>query len=125
VDVTRAVKVWDIRRRCIRANDGVLWNDHGDILKRVIRHGREAQGVAVPTKITLTDVLTTWEWVNDRRPNRSDDEDAADVFKEIAAQIEALWDRTADDLTQQSDKCIDRLAEHLLVEIPRSKRKRT
>jgi hypothetical protein len=94
-------------------------------LRRVIRHGPAAQGVAVPTKITLTDVLKTWEWVNDRRVDRSDDEDAADVFKEIAAQIEALWDCAADDLTQQSDKCIDRLAEQLLVEIPRAKRKRT
>jgi hypothetical protein len=104
--MTRAEKVWDVRRRCIRANDGVLWNDHGDVLKRVIRHGTAVQGVAVPTKITLTDVLKTWEWVNDRRADGSDDEDAADVFKVIAVQIEALWDRAADDRTQQSDKCI-------------------
>jgi hypothetical protein len=125
MDMTRAEKVWDIRRRCIRANDGVLWNDHGDVLKRVIRHGTAVQGVAVPTKITLTDVLKTWEWVNDRRAERSDDQDAADVFKEISEKIEALWDRAADDLAQQSDKCIDQLAEHVLLEIPRAKRKRT
>jgi hypothetical protein len=113
--MTRAEKVWEVHRRCIRANDGVLWNDHGDILKRVIRDAGAVQGVAVPAKITLTDVLKTWEWVNDRRTDRSDDEDAADVFKEVAAQIETLWDRAADDLIQQSDRCIDHLAEHLLV----------
>jgi hypothetical protein len=124
MDVTRAEKVGEIRRRCIRANDGVLWNDHGDILKRVIRHGSAVQGTAMPTKITISDVLATWDWVNDRRTAGNDDEDGARVLKEVAAQIEALWDRAADDLTQQSDKCIDLLAEHLLVEIPRTKRQR-
>lgn len=123
--MTRAEKVWEVRRRCIRANDGVLWNDHGDILKRAVRDAGAVQGVAVPAKITLADVLKTWEWVNDRRTDRSDDDDAADVFKEVAAQIETLWDRAGDDLIQQSDRCIDQLAEHLLVEIPRAKNKRT
>jgi hypothetical protein len=122
--MTRAEKVWDIRRRCIRGNEGVLWNDHGDILKRVIRQPGAVQGIAVPTKIMLVDALTTWEWVNERRADRFDDEDATDVFKEIAAQIEALWDRAADDLTQQSDKVIDLLADHLLADIPRAKPKR-
>jgi hypothetical protein len=99
----------------------VLWNDHGDVLKRVIR-----QGEAVPTKIGLTDVLLTWKWVYDKRTGRDDgDQDAADVFNEISAQIEALWDRAANDLSAQSDKCIDLLAEYLLVEIRPTKRTRT
>jgi hypothetical protein len=119
--MTRAEKVWSIRQRCIKANDGVLWNDHGDVLKRVIR-----QGEAVPTKIGLADVLLTWKWVYDKRTDKDDgDQDAADVFNEISVQIEALWDRAANDLTAQSDKCIDLLAEHLLVDIPRAKRTRT
>jgi hypothetical protein len=123
--MTRAEKVWDIRRRCIRANSGVLWNDHGDILKRVIRQPGTVQGRAVLTKIMLVDVLKTWEWIYEKTADRRDDDkDAADVFREIAHQIEALWDRTADDLTQQSDKVIDLLADRLLVEVPRAKRKR-
>jgi hypothetical protein len=122
--MTRAEKVWEIRRRCIRANEGVLWNDHGDILKRVIRQPDTIQGVAVPTKIMLADVLKTWEWVNGKQTDRSNDQDSTDVFREIAAQIGTLSDRAADDLTSQSDRCIDLLAEHLLVEIPRAKRKR-
>jgi hypothetical protein len=121
IEVTRAEKVWDIRKRCIKANDGVLWNNHGDILMRVISPGR-----AVPTKISLADVLLTWKWVCDKRVDKSEgDEDAAKVLNEITAQIEALWDGAAADLTTQSDKCIDLLADHLLVDIPRAKRTRT
>jgi hypothetical protein len=115
--VTRAENLWDIRRRCIRANPGVLWNNHGDILMRVIN-----QGHAIPTKMSLADVLLTWKWVYDKRADKDDiDQDAADVFDEITAQIKALWDCAADDLTAQSDKCIDLLADHLLVNIPRAK----
>ena len=118
--MSRAEKVWSIRQRCIKANEGVLWNDHGDILKRVIR-----QRIAVPTKICLADVLQTWKWVYDKRVDKSDgDEDAAELFKEIAAQIEALWDQTANDLGSQSDKCIDLLADQLLVVLERAKRRR-
>jgi hypothetical protein len=117
--LNRAEKVLAIRERSIKANDGVLWNDHGDVLKRVIR-----QGVAVPTKIGLADVLRTWKWVYDKRADQCDgDEDAAEVLKEIAGQIEALWDRAANDLTSQSDKCIDLLTNHLLVAIERAKHK--
>ena len=124
--MTRAEKVWNIRQRCIRANDGVLWDDHGNVLKRVIRDPGAVQGVAVPTKITLVDVLNTWKWVYGKtEETRDDDDDAVEVFKEIATRIEALWDRAADDLMQQSDKCVDLLADHLLVTVPRAKRKRT
>jgi hypothetical protein len=120
IEVTRAVKVWDIRRRCIRANAGVLYNDHGDVLKRVV-----SQGVSVSTKMALADVLATWKWVYEQRARKDEsDQDAVDVFDEIAAQIEVLWD-SAVDLNGQSDKCIDFLAEHLLIEIPRAKRMRT
>jgi hypothetical protein len=123
--MTRAQKVWDLHTRCVRANDGVLFHDHGRVLKRVFRSPGEVQGFAVPTKLTLSDVLKTWEWVNERQADRSDDEDAAHVYKEVAAQIEANWDRGADDLTYQSDKVIDLLADHLLVDIPRARRKRS
>lgn len=123
--MTRAEKVLDIHRRCIRANDGVLWNDHGDILKRVIRQPGEVQGYAINSKITLVDVLKTWEWVYQKTADRrDDDDDAGEVYKEIVQQIEALWDRAADDLAQQNDKVIALLVDHLLVEIPRAKRKR-
>ena len=123
--MTRADKVWDLHTRCVRANDSVLFHDHGRVLKRVFRRPGEVQGTAAPTRLTLADVLKTWEWVYQRTADRrDDDEDAAEVRKEIAQQIEALWDRDADDLTQQSDKVIDLLAEHLLVDIPRTKRKR-
>jgi hypothetical protein len=123
--MTRSEKVWDIRRRCIRANDGVLWDDHGNVLKRVIRRQGEVQGIAVPTKVMLSDVLQTWQWVYQKiADRRDDDEDATEAFKEIAARIEALWDGAADDLLQQSDKVIDLLADHLLVDISRAKSKR-
>jgi DNA phosphorothioation-dependent restriction protein DptG len=122
--MTRAQKVSELRRRCIRANEGVLWDDHGNVLKRVIRQPGEVQGYTVLTKIMLIDVLKTWEWVYQKTADRrDDDEDAAEVHKEIAQQIETLWDCAADDLTQQSDKVIDLLAEHVLVDIPRAKRK--
>jgi hypothetical protein len=122
--MTRAEKLWDLHTRCVRANDGVLFHDHGRVLKRVLRRPGDVQGTAAPTKLTLSDVLKSWEWVNDRRVDRSDDDDAVEVYKEIAAQIEANWDRGADDLTQQSDRVVDLLAEHLLVDIPQSKSKR-
>jgi hypothetical protein len=98
--MTRAEKVWSIRKFCIRANGTVLWNDHGDILKRVI-----SQGVAVPTKIGLDDVLLTWRWVYGKQGEH--DEDALQVAKEVSEEIQVLWDMHADDLTAQSDTCID------------------
>jgi len=123
--MTRAEKVWDIRRRCIRANEGVLWDDHGNVLKRVIRHQGEVQGIAVPTKIMLSDVLQTWRWLYQKSADRrDDDEDAAEAFKEIAERIEVLWDSAADDLLQQSDKVIDLLSDYLLADIPRAKSRR-
>src|SRR5271163_151502 len=45
ISMTRAEKVWDIRRRCIRGNEGVLWDDHGNVLKRIIRREGEVQGI--------------------------------------------------------------------------------
>ena len=113
----RTEKIWDIRQRCIKANGTVLWNNHGDILMRVVSAGH-----AVPTKIGLVDVLLTWKWVCDGLVENEGDKDAAEALNEITAQIEALWDRAADDLTAQSDKCIDLLADYLLVDIPRAKR---
>lgn len=119
--VTRADKVWSIRQRCIKANAGVLWNDHGDVLKRVVR-----QDESVPTKIGPPDVLQAWKWVYNKRGDKDDgDEDSANVFDGMATQIEALWDSAANDLTAQSDKCIDLLADQLLENIPRAKGPRT
>jgi hypothetical protein len=90
-----------------------------------MRRPGELQGIAVPTKLTLADVLKSWEWVYQKTVDgRDDDEDTAEVYKEIARQIETLWDRSADDLMQQSGKIIDLLADRLLVDIPRSKPKR-
>jgi hypothetical protein len=123
--MTRAQKVWDLYTRCVRANDGALFHDHGRVLKRVMRRPGEVQGIAVPTKLMLADVLKSWEWVYQKTADgRDDDDDTAEVYKEIARQIGTLWDRSADDLMQQSDKVIDLLADHLLVDIPRSKPKR-
>jgi hypothetical protein len=116
-EMTRAEKVWGLRQRCIKANSGVLWNDHGDILKRVV-----ARGVAVPTKIGLADVLATWKWVYEKQVTTDHDQDALDVFEEINARIESLWDCTENDITMQSDKCIDLLADHLLVPIQKAAR---
>jgi hypothetical protein len=122
---TRAQKVWDLYTRCVRANDGVLFHDHGRVLKRVMRRPGEVQGVAVSTKLTLADALKSWEWVYQRTVDgHDDDQDSVDAYKEIARQIERLWDRSADDLMQQSDRVIDLLADHLLVDVPRSKPKR-
>jgi hypothetical protein len=123
--VTRAEKLWDLYTRCVRANDGVLYLDHGRVLKRVFREPGAIEGVARPTKLMLVDVLKTWEWVWGRTALATDDEDAAEVIKEISEQITALWDGGADDLSSQSDQCVDLLADHLLVNIPRANRKRT
>jgi hypothetical protein len=123
--VTRAEKLWALYTRCVRANDGTLFHDHGRVLKRVFREPGAVQGVARPTKLTLVDVLKTWEWVAERTAPASDDGDAAEVIKEISEQISALWDQAADDLSFQSDQCVNLLADHLLVDIPRANRKRT
>lgn len=123
--MTRAEKLWGLYTRCVRANDGTLFHDHGRVLKRVFRRPGAVQGVAHPTKLTLADVLKTWEWVSERTAPASDDQDAAEVINEISAQIKAFWDGAADDLAFQSDVCIDLLADHLLVDIRRGKRKTT
>lgn len=115
--MTRAEKVWAVRRLCIRGNENVLWNDHGDVLKRVV-----SRGVAVPTKITLEDVLKAWRWAFDRKAGHDvGDQDAIDVFDEITSQIRGLWD-SGTDLMQQSDACIDFLFQHL--EVPKKRTKR-
>jgi hypothetical protein len=77
--------------------------------------------VARPTNLALADVLKTWQWVCERTAAEPDDEDAAAAIKEVSKQISALWDQAADDLASQSDKCVDLLADHLLVGIPRAK----
>jgi hypothetical protein len=85
---------------------------HGDVLKRVV-----SQGVAVQTKIGLADILLAWNWEWQKRPpGEEDDEDAAQVYKEITAQITILWNVRADDLSKQSDDCIDYLASHIHYE---------
>ena len=123
--MTRAEKLWDLYTRCVRANDGTLFHDHGRVLKRVFREPGAVQGVTRPTKLTLADVLKTWEWVFERTALANDDQDAAEVNKELSEQISALWDHAADDLASQSDACVNLLADHLLGDIPRAKRKRT
>ena len=123
--MTRAEKLWDLYTRCVRANDGTLFHDHGRILKRVFREPGKVQGIARPTKLTLADVLKTWEWVCKKTALARGDADAVEVIKEINEQIAALWDLGADDLASQSDKCIDLLAEHLLVDISRAKPRRS
>lgn len=119
--MTRAQKLWDLYTRCVRANDGTLFHDHGRILKRVFREPGNVQGIARPTKLTLADVLKSWEWVSEKTVQARDDADTVEVISEIGEQIATLWDLGADDLASQSDKCIDLLAEHLLVDIPRAK----
>jgi hypothetical protein len=107
-ELTRDEKLWRLRKACMKANPA-LWNDHGDILKRVV-----SQGVAVPTKIGLADVLLAWNWEWQKRPpGNEDDEDAAQVYKEIITRILVLWNVRADDLSKQSDECIDYLESHL------------
>jgi hypothetical protein len=124
--MTRSDELWNLYNRCVRANDGVLFHDHGRMLKRVFREPGAIQGIAQPTKLTLADVLKTWEWVYENTADRRDDDtDAAEVYKEIAEQIDALWDRGADDLMMQSDRVVDLLTEYLLVKIPRATRKTT
>ena len=121
--MTRAEKLWALYTRCVRANDGTLFHDHGRVLKRVIREPGAVQGVARPTKLTLADVLKTWGWVSEKTAQARDDADSVEVIKEISEQISTLWDRGADDLASQSDRCIDLLAEILLVDIPRAPRR--
>jgi hypothetical protein len=104
----------------------VLFHDHGRVLKRVFREPGAIQGIAQLTRLTLADVLKTWQWVYEKTGDRRDDDtDAAEVYKEIAEQIDALWDRGADDLMMQGDRVVDLLAEHLLVKISRTTREKT
>jgi hypothetical protein len=106
--MNRYEKVGAIRGVCIKGSSNKLWNDHGDVLKRVVQ-----QGVAVSTKIGISDVLVAWTWVSDRQGMAEDDDDAANVVKEIANQMIALWDVRPDDLIYQSDGCVDVLHHHL------------
>lgn len=100
--------MWAIRRVCIKGSNNKLWNDHGDVLKRVVH-----QGVAVSTKIGLSDVLLAWKWVSERQGVDEGDDDAANVVKEAADRMTALWDMQPDDLVFQSDVCVDYLYHHL------------
>jgi hypothetical protein len=104
----RYERVWAIRRVCIKGSNNRLWNDHGDVLKRVVR-----QGFAIPTKIGLSDVLSAWKWIRERKGIDEGDDDAVNVVEEIAERITTLWDTQPDDLTYQSDGCIDYLHRHL------------
>jgi hypothetical protein len=104
----RYEKVWATRRVCIKGSNSKLWNDHGDVLKRIV-----GQGVAVPTKIGLSDVLLAWKWVSDRQGIGESDDDAANLVKEVADRMTTLWDMQPDDLIYQSDGCIDYLHHHL------------
>jgi hypothetical protein len=106
--MNRYERVWDIRRMCIKGSNNKLWNDHGDVLKRVVR-----QGVAVPTKIGLSDVLLAWKWVSERQGMEEGDDDAANVVKEARDRMTALWDMPPDDLIYQSDACVEYLHHHL------------
>jgi hypothetical protein len=108
--MNRYEKVWAIRRECIKGSNNKLWNDHGDVVKRVV-----SQGVAIPTKIGLLDVLLAWKWISEQRAVEESDGDAANVLKEIADRIGALWDKQPDDLIYQSDTCIEYLHHHLCV----------
>jgi hypothetical protein len=79
--MTRSGKLWDLYTRCVRANDAVLFHDHGRMLKRVFREPGAIHGIAQPTKLTLADVLKTWEWVYEKTGDRRDDDtDAAEVY---------------------------------------------
>ena len=106
--MARAEKLSNLRQRCIRANEGSLWKDHGDVLMRVIR-----QGVAIPSKIGSPDILVTWKWVYNKQAEIDRDKDAVEVFEEITKQVEALWDRRAHGIDSQSDRSVDLLVDHL------------
>ena len=82
--MTRAEKHWDLYTRCVRAKQGTLFHDHGRVLKRVIREPRSVQGIARPTKLTLADVLLTWDWVNEKVAPECDDADSIEVFEKPA-----------------------------------------
>lgn len=106
--MVRDEKIWSIRRTCIKANPQ-LWNDHGDILKRVI-----SLSVAVPTKIGLADVLLAWKWIDEKKsPIEEQDTDALQASSEVTSKITQLWNVRRDDLFTQGDACIDFLATHL------------
>lgn len=59
--------------------------------------------------------------ISEKTVQARDDADTVEVISEIGEQIAALWDLGADDPASQSDKRIDLLAEHLLIDIPRAK----
>lgn len=106
--MNRGARIWEIRRACIEANPD-LWNDHGDILKR-----RIAQGVAVPTKVGLADVLLAWKVANDQKLTNDADEDAMNVAQELTAQIVSKWNVRKDDIDEQADGTIGLLADLIL-----------
>jgi hypothetical protein len=65
-------------------------------LKRRIAHG-----VAVPTKLGLTDVLLAWKMANDEKMSNDADEDAMNVAQALTAQIVSKWNVRKDDITNK------------------------
>jgi hypothetical protein len=57
------------------------------------------------TVIGIADILLALKWCWSKRED-DQDEDAAQVEKEITAQILFRWDARTDDLTKQSDACV-------------------
>ena len=106
--MNRYEKVWAIRRVCIKGSNNKLWNDHGDVLKRIV-----SQGVAVPTRIGLSDIMLVWKWFSERQGIDEGDDDASNVVREAADRMTVLWDMQPDDLIYQSDACVDYLHNHL------------
>jgi hypothetical protein len=107
-ELTRDEKLRHLRKACMKANPA-LWNDHGDVLKRVV-----SQGVAVPTQIGIADVLLAWNWEwQKEQPVQDSDEDAGQVYKEVIAQIISVWNMKTDDLSKQTDECIDYLSSRI------------
>ena len=102
--MNRYEKVWAIRRVCVKGSNNKLWNDHGDLLKRVVGYG-----VAVPTRIELSDVLLAWKLLSEKQGMEEGDDDAANVVKEAADRMTALWDMHPDDLNLP-ERCMRRLA---------------
>jgi hypothetical protein len=92
----------------MKGSNNKLWNDHGDVLKRVV-----GQSVAVPTKIKLSDALLAWKLVRERQGGDAGDSDAVNVVNEVEEWITARWDTQPDDLIYQSDECINYLHRHL------------
>jgi hypothetical protein len=108
VHLDRSETIRKIRRACIKANPD-LWNDHGDVLKR-----RLAQGVAVPTRLGLADVLMAWKVTSARKGAVEGDEDALRIAQELIARIASKWNIRKDDINEQDDDCVLMLADLIL-----------